>query len=226
MLVNIIPDVHGDNIWKYFIDESCDKIIFLGDYVDSFTIQNSIMINNLLDIIEFKKQNEDKVILLWGNHDIQYLYYPESEYQCSGIRPEIAFTFKHIFKENEHLFQYAYQYKNWIFTHAGIQNNWFHDRFKGNPLINIADQLNNPNNRNQKESLYQVGYMRGGMKHNVGGILWCDKQELKKPLEGFNQVVGHTQVSEIKEYIYKNNKVIFCDCLSKIINPIIIEIND
>lgn len=226
MRINVISDVHGDNIWKYFIDESCDKIIFLGDYVDSFTIQNSTMLNNLLDIIEFKKQNIDKVILLWGNHDVQYLYYPENQYQCSGLRPEMGFTFKHIFKEHEHLFQYAYQYNNWIFTHAGIQDNWFQNRFKGNISNNIADQLNNPTERFQIEAIHQVGSMRGGMKYDVGGILWCDKRELKKPLIGFNQVVGHTAIDKIQEYIFKNDKVIFCDCLTKIENPIILEIND
>lgn len=227
MKLNIIPDVHGDSIWKYFIDESCDKIVFLGDLVDSFTIQNEQMLKNLLDIIEFKRNNPDKVILLWGNHDIQYLYYPETQYQCSGLRPEFAFNFKYVFKENQNLFQYAYQYSNWIFTHAGIQHYWFTENFNGDVDKNIADQINNVSNRTQKEAIHQVGYMRGGMRHNVGGILWCDRQELKKPLEGFNQVVGHTAVPEIKEYNFTNkHKVLFCDCLTKIENPIIIEIND
>ena len=51
MKVNVIPDIHGEVKWKKVIDESCDKIIFLGDYVDSFTVSNDQIITNLKDII-------------------------------------------------------------------------------------------------------------------------------------------------------------------------------
>ena len=71
--INVIPDIHCKNIWKKFIQETSDLIVFLGDYVDSFTHSNTEMINNLNDIIQFKLDNTDKVITLLGNHDIAYL---------------------------------------------------------------------------------------------------------------------------------------------------------
>ena len=52
MLINIIPDVHGEIKWQELIDLSCDKIIFLGDYVDSFTITNEQIINNLKQLVK------------------------------------------------------------------------------------------------------------------------------------------------------------------------------
>ena len=217
MRILTLGDVHCDDKWKIYVRpeliEDVDKIVFLGDYVDSFTHSNEQMITNLLEIINFKQNNPDKVILLWANHDIQYRYYPQAEFQCSGLRSEIAFDIKDIFKQNESLFQNAYQYKDHIWTHAGMSNYWFISRFKGDLAINIADQLNNPKDRKQEVTLHDVGYMRGGCSRDGGGIFWCDRQELKKPLQGFTQIVGHTRVDKIKEYTWKNSKVYFCDCL-------------
>ena len=56
----------GINIKNY------DKVVFLGDYVDSFTISNIASYENLKDIIRLKKRDPNKVVLLLGNHDIQY----------------------------------------------------------------------------------------------------------------------------------------------------------
>ena len=215
MKVTICPDVHGRNYWKQIDPKSCDKIIFIGDYVDSFDISNDDIINNLLDIIQFKKDNEDKVVLLWGNHDETYLNLVSGNYICSGYRSDIAYDLYDIFYPNQKLFLNAYQIGNTIFTHAGIQDNWFKERFKGDFLqleYSIAEQLNMPLNQSQIDALHQVGNLRGGMRGDVGGIFWCDKNELKKPLEGFMQVVGHTHVSEPMKYTYKDAEVWFTDC--------------
>ena len=73
MRITVIGDGHGRASWKSVDPNSCDKIVFLGDFVDSFDVNNTVMINNLLDIIEFKKSNHDKVILLYGNHIYLYI---------------------------------------------------------------------------------------------------------------------------------------------------------
>ena len=231
MKVNVIPDIHGEVKWKKVIDESCDKIIFLGDYVDSFTVSNDQIITNLKDIISFKKENPDKVVLLWGNHDIMYYYLQNPTFKCPGYRPEIGIDLREIYKLNSSLFQYAYQIKDFIFTHAGIQNNWFINEFKGLLFENIADQLNNPKNQNQFLSIHDVGFRRGGWK-DAGGIVWCDKNELKKPLKNYNQIVGHTQTEQMIEFNFtsdklnknKKNSVYFCDCLNKLTEPLIFNI--
>lgn len=223
MVLNIIPDVHGEHKWKELVDLSADKIVFLGDYVDSFDVQNSDMIENLKSIIDFKLNNNEKVVLLFGNHDLQYLYLSDSSFRCSGLRPEIAIDLYEIFNKNKELFQYAYQVDNWIMTHAGIQNHWFSDVFKGDINKNIAEQINNPNDRKQMDALHVVGYTRGGW-NDVGGIVWCDRSELKKPLKGFNQIVGHSRVKNVQEYKYHDNIVYFCDCLETLEKPLIIKI--
>ena len=57
-------------------NESFDKVIFLGDYLDHYYDEstNEYDIETLQDIIEFKKSNPDDTILLIGNHDCPYIW--------------------------------------------------------------------------------------------------------------------------------------------------------
>ena len=59
-----IGDLHGKDIWKKLTMESYDKVIFIGDYCDSYDTTDEEMVHNLLDIIEYKKSNPKNIILL------------------------------------------------------------------------------------------------------------------------------------------------------------------
>ena len=41
-----IGDIHGKSVWNEIIPENYDKIIFVGDYVDSFYDSDITIINN------------------------------------------------------------------------------------------------------------------------------------------------------------------------------------
>jgi len=211
-------DLHGSDIWKNINPNNYDKIIFIGDYVDSFTVSNIIMKHNLLDIIQFKKDNMDKVILLIGNHDQQYISGNPNQ-RCSGFRPEMLWDFQDIFRKNKNLFQVAYQIDNYLWTHAGISEEWY--KYSAKRQISmcdlenetIADQLNGLYQYN-KQSLFDVGSSRGGIM-DVGGILWADKNETSKdPLPDYHQIVGHTNIENI-ETIKKDDStsITYIDCL-------------
>jgi len=229
-----IGDIHGHDFWKGLVlnPSDFDVIVFVGDYVDSFEKSNDTIKNNLLDIIEFKKTYPDKVILLLGNHDIQYaLNSPASSqmnYHCSGYRPEMHFDLYDIFHENKDLFQAAYQYENYIWTHAGIHRGWYQTfiaKFKSmfpEFVGNISEQINEAYYFEFK-SLFDVGYLRWGMQ-KVGGIFWADKQETwLKPLKNYHQICGHTHVDTIKSVEYKkfNCSVTYIDTENE---PYILEI--
>jgi predicted phosphodiesterase len=230
-----IGDVHGRNAWKEFIyldnnmnncliGKTIDKLIFVGDYVDSWDCSNLEILSNLKEIIDLKKKYPDNVILLWGNHDVAYLNFDS---KISGFRYEMAPDLNQIFRENINLFQLAYQYKNTIWTHAGIHRGWW--KYYVEPIIdgsnktryypfidhqgNIADILNLMFEFNEP-ILYMISTHRGGSS-KVGGPLWADKNEIyKKPLFGYHQIVGHTSINKPKTYDFQNNtKVTFCDCL-------------
>ncbi|MDO4214266.1 MAG: metallophosphoesterase [Bacteroidales bacterium] len=73
----IIPDVHGRKFWRAAVQgHEEDKIIFLGDYVDPYDwegISASEAFKELQDIIAFKKEHPDNVVLLLGNPQFRKL---------------------------------------------------------------------------------------------------------------------------------------------------------
>lgn len=194
-----IGDIHGRDQWKSVDPDKYDKIIFNGDYVDSYYLSGEIILGNLLDIIQFKKDYADKVVLLLGNHDIQYLWHPD--FRCSGFKAEMLGSYGILFRENRDLFQVAYQIKNYLWTHAGVSNAWY-NHYKDKLVLvdeeTLADRLNDISNSSLNWILHEVGPLRGGMRYDNGGITWADKSETcSNYLVGYHQIVGHTPVPEI-----------------------------
>ena len=208
----VFGDIHGLTYWKKIVKENPDcRYIFLGDYIDPYEdIKHTQLIENLKEIIQFKQEKQDDVILLLGNHDLHYF--------CSDMLPCWRFDFSiaeevsALFRKNIHLFTYAIQEGNRIFTHAGISLKWFLDDFKGDVNKNIAKQLNNPLPK-QIDALCRCGEWRGGDRNTIGGIFWADLRELIDPLPGYIQFVGHNRVDDISEYTNNGGQIIFCDCL-------------
>ena len=135
-------------------------------------------------------------MLLLGNHDLHYF----CDEACVGTRfdMEIAADASKLFLGNIHLFQYAFQDGECLFTHAGVSQLWFDYDFCGDAERSLAEQLNNPA-ADQVPALLRVGYARGGRRGDTGGIFWADKRELEEPLHGFTQIVGHNRVAEVTE---------------------------
>lgn len=76
MKIVVINNLHGESLWQNIIAKefnSSDKIIFLGNYFDSyekFTSEEEL--TNYLNIISYKKQFPNKIELLIGKHDHHY----------------------------------------------------------------------------------------------------------------------------------------------------------
>jgi len=236
----IVGDIHGRTCWKVFADikfllcaepdaagfgafvPEYEKYIFVGDYTDSFTVTNDVIRENLIELIRFKTLYPNHVILLWGNHDVEYwrnLPWIKGVVPISGFRYEMHYDLYEIFNKNFEKFQLAFQYKNYLFSHAGVHFGWYHYVFtkaiKGMGMEDktVAEQLNEAF-LHRLPCLFDIDWYRGGNK-KVGGPLWCDKQLMsKKPLKHMHQIVGHTATDEIK--IFKKNdstSVVFCDIL-------------
>ena len=75
MRILAIGDIHGRDSWKDIINDNVfDKVVFLGDYFDSREeISGAKQLYNFKEILQFKKYNIDKVVLLVGNHEFHYL---------------------------------------------------------------------------------------------------------------------------------------------------------
>jgi len=213
----VFGDIHGSTYWKKVVADNPDcRYIFLGDYLDPYdNVTRDELIYNLTEIIQFKKDRSDDVILLLGNHDLHYFCkdVPGTSGRYDCILSEFVWE---IFTENLSFFTYAVQEGNRIFTHAGISESWFLNDFKGDLNKNIAEQLNNPQmSSKQLRALHQAGEARGGSWCSKGGIFWADISELNDPLKGFTQYVGHNRVEKIHEIRKNGGKIVFCDCFYK-----------
>ena len=236
-----LGDIHGRSTWKdivfggeteFFFWKSSiehgylefddnydfhkfDKIIFVGDYCDSYDMDNATILENLQDIILFANKYPDLVVLLLGNHDIQYIVQNEC---CSGYRGEMRADLNKLFNDNKDLFKIAFldehqtktRITKTLWTHAGVTKGWHtellrdvnsprykhtdffigSENWKIDKLLNVAWDL-------RVDNLYNVDSASGGMDL-WAGPLWVRPHILNYfYLEGYDQVVGHTPQSAI-----------------------------
>ena len=200
----IIPDVHGRSFWRDAVKRHPEgNFIFLGDYLDPYPseeIEDKEAVQGLRDIIQFKKDHPNKVILLWGNHDLHYLYPDE----LLGWRYDAdnAERNAHLFWDNQELFQIAHETeaggKRFLFSHAGVGRHWLEDNFPGLDIESVTAELLNDLTGYPPfmSALGDTSFFRGGGKLN-GSMVWADVHEFEYEgnwLPGTVQVFGHTQM--------------------------------
>ncbi|GAB3905360.1 metallophosphoesterase [Larkinella knui] len=222
MKILTISDLHGRNSWQQVDVTQYDKVIFLGDYTDSYELSDRIILENLQQIIGLKQQYPDKVVLLLGNHDAQYLHFPH--YRCSGFRSSMQPALSALFTEQKSLFQIAHQQNSYVFTHAGVSNRWLAHLPKGDlssklePNLQTLDQLATVLNamhedRMLRTSLFDISYLRGGYEE-AGGPVWADKLETSTDyIAGLHQIVGHTPVPEFVTIGDQTGSITYTDVL-------------
>ena len=190
MKILINPDIHGRVFWKYSIEhkDEFDKIIFLGDYLDAYSPDLLLKEeDNFKEIIQFKKDNSDKVILLLGNHDCSYIN--DKIYTASRYNPVKHDSYQKLFLDNIDLFQLIYIYDKYLFSHAGVYQKWM-DLNK----LTLKDLLDCDLDKLSK-SLNWIDYFRGGF-YDVGSCIWADIRDsgTEKLLKGYYHIFGHTQL--------------------------------
>lgn len=202
----IIPDVHGRVFWKEIVKNSEDKIIFLGDYVDPYPGENISLtgaLDNLSEIIDYKKSNPSKVILLLGNHDFMYMDSEHNKYSCRhDFENEPKIT--KLLMNNRDLFQmdYSIEVKNklYIFSHAGILKPWI-EKYKNlfGEFPGSLDKINELYKKWDPEfisSLLEISYYHGGWS-DFGSMIWSDVREHSVSCEeNIYQIFGHTQLKD------------------------------
>ena len=190
MKILINPDIHCRIFWKYSIEhkDEFDKIIFLGDYLDAYSPDLLLKEeDNFKEIIQFKKDNPDKIVLLLGNHDCHYIN--DKIYAASRYNPFKCNSYQKLFLDNMDLFQLIYIYDKYLFSHAGIYQKWM-DLNK----LTLKDLLDYDLDKLSK-SLNWIDYFRGGF-YDVGSCIWADIRDsgTEKLLKGYYHIFGHTQL--------------------------------
>lgn len=208
-------DTHGRDTWKTFVKEldDADKIIFIGDYFDSITISFIEQLHNFKEILDFKRNDPDRVILLMGNHDLHYL--PEfisiGEYYSGYQGTAWADIQSHLLPAiNNHEIQMAYSYDKYLFTHAGVTNTWCKEW--GIDTTRIEDHINELFYQNPRCFGFN-GYDTYG-DDITQGPCWVRPDSLRADrLKNYIHVVGHTKFKRVVDDFADMLGAIYIDCL-------------
>ena len=215
---NIIGDIHGRTNWKELVNEDFINI-FVGDYFDPYTSIPFVELQqNFQEIIDFKKNHPDKVVLLYGNHDYEYL--PHISEQSNRYDYLNVSKITKLLTENESLF-YGAAYaigERYIVTHAGITKPWV-EKYLPEAIDYLPNKLAEAINTLWLNNKSAFGFMentnwldRKGecVEHSpiwVRPISFGDSN-IYNSTDVF-QIVGHSKVKTITE----NGNAIFVDCL-------------
>lgn len=195
MKIVAIGDIHGSDNWKNIIEkESYDKLVFIGDYFDSFEYGIEQQIRNFNEIIKLKEKFSDKVVLLIGNHDFHYMPFTNERY--SGFQSKNMFLIRNVLMGalKDELLQMCFMYDNLAFTHAGITKTWcnIHD-------VDLSDIEKSINDLFfYKPKSFEFNGINPYGDDKTQSPIWVRENSLikDKPI-GIKQVVGHTEKKEI-----------------------------
>lgn len=204
----IIPDIHGRTFWKTAVrGRENEKIIFQGDYTDPYPFEGidpTAGLQSLRDVIDFKLQHRDNVVLLLGNHDLSYVstYLTECRHDDAN-----HFEIRDLILKNISLFKIAHEerigYKRFVFTHAGILPGWLENNEPTLGHIGKGHEVEILNQLFESGDLYpalgDISFDRGG-NHDAGSCVWADVNEhlycTKSPNAIYSpdmyQVFGHS----------------------------------
>lgn len=197
----IAADPHNDykKLDNIFKREDGDINICLGDWFDSFSLDDpSDYVATAKYLTEVFLPNP-KNYTLFGNHDIHYLFKAPTTW-CSGYEQWKYNAIDSVLGSDRNSitekFYWSIVVDDILLTHAGLDcrmlpsNCDTHDK-----IFNYLDRGDEEARIKLKTDdlhwFYQVGHSRGG-NARAGGIVWCDFKYEFQPIEDLRQIVGHT----------------------------------
>ncbi len=203
----VFGDIHGRDIWNEIIEaEQPTLTIFLGDYVVSREdIGEQEQLDNLAQILQYKEEHTNEVVLLRGNHDCE-----AAGYRWARCYPD--FESKELFPKErfERLTQWAYRLGDILFSHAGVSRTFLADNG-----LSIGD-LEQPGDLNDPRFGFTPldGYDTYGNSVTQTPT-WIRPEALLTDMpQGLTQVVGHTTQEQVTmEQDHQGNQLWLCDAL-------------
>lgn len=198
MKIVAVGDTHGRSNWKIVAHTvEFDKMVFVGDYFDSFDIDGETQVKNFIDIIEFKEKFPEKVVLLLGNHDCHYLpSWRNIEEEYSGFQPYMKHHIGYYLLANMHHLQMAYMYSNHLFTHAGVTKTWLNSTMglKPDEKVDFGVRIDEYINQVFKAtpSHFWFNGNDGYGDDITQSPIWVRPQSLNEDATNHIHIVGHT----------------------------------
>jgi hypothetical protein len=233
MRIVALGDTHGRVNWKEIVakEAAADKILFIGDYFDTHHagVSGNKQLVNFKEILAFKREHPEQVVMLFGNHDFHYLRGMSAKGEVySGYQGGYAHDFGEAIDDalSDDSMQMCWIHDNFVFTHAGLTKTWC-DRVLGTEEAR-GQELQTLVNDLFKFKPLSFGFMMGDNYSQTGndktqGPIWVRPESLiPDMLEGITCVVGHTTVTQLglKEEL---PNIILIDCLGTSGEYLIIE---
>jgi len=202
----VVGDLHGkvEIAEEVLGDKGTNKIIFIGDYLDSFDRSVADQIKLLDLVLDACEANPETVQALLGNHELSYM---DRTQGASGWRRTTQSSVNERLARMQKVLVPAVQHDTgWLLTHAGVSKQWA-SRFKEPPEAAVQNCTEN--------EFFLVGRSRGGVA-TCGGPLWCDYYDEFLPIPGLRQIFGHTARTESVPGIRTDDGENYCiDCLDR-----------
>jgi len=220
MKTAVVGDIHGRlEVMEDVLDTAdYDRIVFVGDYVDSFSRTKLDQLQCLE--LALAAHNGEDVICLRGNHEESYL---DPDYRCSGWNPVMDTHF--LDKKEAVRALPAYTWVDGILiTHAGVSKHFLDEVLYDRYLYMGLSDIGKVDKYLEQRVHPEVGYARGGSK-SCGGLMWCDWFEEFAPIPGLRQIMGHSGYREpgIDKGVLRNGDNWNVDCLDHTRKIIVIE---
>ena len=196
MKILVFGDIHGLMDWEGILKkETFDKVVFLGDYVDSHeNLSPDVFKTTLRKLIDVKQQLQDRCVLLYGNHDASYLNNEQSSQWNQKTNDECLEYLQFLY--DERLIQPVFIHDDIIFSHAGVSKTWLSDIACLNDVYDIT--FDNLPLCTFDFNLY-CGYDEYGDTVSQSPIWIRPGSLLQDKIDGYRQVVGHTRMEVPKE---------------------------
>jgi hypothetical protein len=193
----IISDLHNRVGWieDFLKDTSHDKVVFLGDYFDSF-YDTPDMAEKTARWLKYSLSISNRVHL-FGNHDMSFCR-PTNEFaRCPGFSEEKSRRINHILNRTDwNKFKFHEIEQEWLLSHAGAHPTIFSHPIHG-PSFEWIEKYSAQGleafNSNIPHPTYQYSSARGMSRTgDVGGLTWLDWNHEFVAIENLKQIVGHT----------------------------------
>tara|TARA_Y100000114_G_scaffold50443_2_gene46058 strand:- start:10685 stop:11365 length:681 start_codon:yes stop_codon:yes gene_type:complete len=196
----VVGDLHGHKKYAELALASEYNVVFIGDYLDSFTESPETQVELLLLVLNAVEENPERVTGLLGNHEMSYL---DPNMRASGFNN----TTYHLVKNLKDRMLSSLKSYVWVddvlVSHAGVSQ-----EFLNHKEMSLREYLD-------KEDFNDIGYYRGGDCPAGGGLYWNDFNTEMLPVPGVTQVVGHSNskgkyLQDGVRLLKKNDGLVYC----------------
>ncbi len=208
----VIGDTHGRPTWKRLVREPWDRVVFLGDYFDSYEdFSPAEQLYNFNEIIAFRDEAPDRTTLLVGNHDYHYVT-PGENY--SGYQHRFAAQIGQAILDVKDKLQLCVEDQGWLLSHAGVTLPFCRRIHISTEYL--TDELNGAWTLQPGLFRFWPEDYEGYGDHFMQGPLWVRPKSLMACPAHPKQIVGHTyQQKGVFMREFEGDQFVFADALPR-----------